>query len=618
MEKQASEEAPPNSYVDPSSQKDEHYYRPLLLAAYYGDWDTAMRFFEKDPDAKTAILTPNSQTVLHIASMTANDHFVERLVRLLTPISLAMGDSPRSRTALHYAAMGERIRMIKVLVGKNFTLTQLPDKDGNTPLDLLSHSAPKNPEVLWFLANATNNDPPGQPFTSPSAAILISNLVDNGFQDVTLHLVKRYPNLLSIKTEDDETVVSILARDPSNFLSGSGLNAIERLICKWITLDLDTRLRCGTDSSVAGRIGDLFWGVAENFGLRKIRDAKLRHDCSCELVRRTCESISHWEISEVLKFFQEDDTIIEATNKGAVELIEICLQYYPELIWSTRDGTDVLSSSITYRQERVFRLFSSQTALHKRAFLYKLPKEGKEEEKEKRRYLLPEVAKLSPNFKSLSVSGSAFHLQSEVQWFKAVEEFVDSRDTTLLTKNKTPWVDFKVANEELRKNGEQWMKDTSNSCMLVAALIATVVFAGAFTVPGGNMEIGTPVLLGQKSFMTFAIANALALFSSVTAILMFLSILTSRYDPIDFLKSLPQKFIIGLTCLFLSLAFMLASFGTALSILMDDRFRWIVIPIVLLSSIPIVLFITLQLPLFWAMVKSTYRPKIFHGKRFWN
>ncbi|KAI4377045.1 hypothetical protein MLD38_014736 [Melastoma candidum] len=138
------------------------------------------------------------------------------------------------------------------------------------------------------------------------------------------------------------------------------------------------------------------------------------------------------------------------------------------------------------------------------------------------------------------------------------EQFVDHRDTTILQDNKKPWVIFKVSHNDLRKNGEQWMKDTLNSCMLVTTLIATVVFTATFTVPGGNVDgVGISMFLNRGSFMVFAVSTTLALFSSVTAILMLLAILTSRYDPIDFLKSRPQKVNIGLASLFLSLALMM-------------------------------------------------------------
>ncbi|KAK9217387.1 hypothetical protein WN943_006014 [Citrus x changshan-huyou] len=39
------------------------------------------------------------------------------------------------------------------------------------------------------------------------------------------------------------------------------------------------------------------------------------------------------------------------------------------------------------------------------------------------------------------------------------------------------------------------MKDTSNPCMVVTALIATIMFAAAYTVPGGNNESGIPIFL---------------------------------------------------------------------------------------------------------------------------
>jgi hypothetical protein len=45
-----------------------------------------------------------------------------------------------------------------------------------------------------------------------------------------------------------------------------------------------------------------------------------------------------------------------------------------------------------------------------------------------------------------------------------------------------------MTHKDLQKDGEKWMKDTANYCMLVATLIATVIFAIAFTVPGGNNQ----------------------------------------------------------------------------------------------------------------------------------
>lgn len=171
---------------------------------------------------------------------------------------------------------------------------------------------------------------------------------------------------------------------------------------------------------------------------------------------------------------------------------------------------------------------------------------------------------------------------------------------------------FRKEHKELAEQGEKWMKDTANSCMLVSTLIATVLFAAAFTVPGGNInDKGVPIFLHMDSFIVFAISDALGLFSSLTSLLMFLAILTARFMMEDFLKSLPMKLIIGLGTLFVAIAAMIIAFGAALTIVLEERWRWISVPITLLASFPVVMFIILQLPLFIQMVKATYGLSIF-------
>uniref|UniRef100_A0A2N9GM84 PGG domain-containing protein n=1 Tax=Fagus sylvatica TaxID=28930 RepID=A0A2N9GM84_FAGSY len=67
------------------------------------------------------------------------------------------------------------------------------------------------------------------------------------------------------------------------------------------------------------------------------------------------------------------------------------------------------------------------------------------------------------------------------------------------------------------KAGSQWLTSTSQSCSVVAALIATVAFASSTTVPGGiKQDSGTPTLENQPAFNVFAISSLVALCFSVT------------------------------------------------------------------------------------------------------
>ena len=174
------------------------------------------------------------------------------------------------------------------------------------------------------------------------------------------------------------------------------------------------------------------------------------------------------------------------------------------------------------------------------------------------------------------------------------------------SSNQTPREVFTQEHKDLVKEGEKWMKETASSCSVVAALIITVVFAAAFTVPGGSDSRGIPNLLHEKSFMIFAISDMLALFSSITSVLMFLGILTSRYAEEDFLVSLPRKLIIGLVTLFFSIASMMVAFGATVHISLSHKWNSVIIPIALVGCVPITLFALLQFPLLLDMYSSTY------------
>ncbi|CAL5363366.1 unnamed protein product [Camellia sinensis] len=206
---------------------------------------------------------------------------------------------------------------------------------------------------------------------------------------------------------------------------------------------------------------------------------------------------------------------------------------------------------------------------------------------------------------SLSVS-AALQMQRELQWFKEVEKLVlpgdkEERNTNGMTPAKV----FTDTHQELVKEGERWMKGTATSCTIVAALIVTVVFAAAITVPGGNNNNdGHPYFSKHKAFLIFGIFDALALFSSITSVLMFLSILTARYAEEDFLYALPKRLIIGLVMLFVSLLSMMIAFGATLYLMFGDNKVWILVPVVA----------ALQFPLLVVMIKSISSSATF-GKR---
>ncbi|KAI3950172.1 hypothetical protein MKW92_044486 [Papaver armeniacum] len=308
---------------------------------------------------------------------------------------------------------------------------------------------------------------------------------------------------------------------------------------------------------------------------------------------------------EVSAFFEASDVMKTAIKQGTIELVEECIKTFPYLMRCDMEGQSMLQMAIAKRNEMIVDLICEASEDGIIDLVSTDDIEGNT--------VLHYAAKLAPSDHLNSISGAYLQMQRELQWFKGVEnmmleKFKHKRNA----EGDTAHHIFAEEHRELMEKGEKLLKDTSGSCMVVAALIATVAFAAAFTAPGGNIsdndsiKNGTPVFLDKNSFIVFAIADATALFSSVTSVLMFLAIYTSRYAEVDFPMSLPRKLIVGLVTLFISMATILVAFGASLYIVLGERFSWAAIPIAIFSCVPLILFASLQLPLFFEMVRFTY------------
>ncbi|XP_073107264.1 uncharacterized protein [Elaeis guineensis] len=128
-------------------------------------------------------------------------------------------------------------------------------------------------------------------------------------------------------------------------------------------------------------------------------------------------------------------------------------------------------------------------------------------------------------------------------------------------KRETAQDIFSKTHKKLIKDARKWLISTSQSCSVVAALIATVGYTSATTVPGGyDGKSGFPVVESQPPFQVFAKSSFIALCFSVTSLILFLAILTSRFHESHFKKRLPLMLISGMLALFASIIANLVSF----------------------------------------------------------
>ncbi|KAI3758133.1 hypothetical protein L6452_05683 [Arctium lappa] len=320
-----------------------------------------------------------------------------------------------------------------------------------------------------------------------------------------------------------------------------------------------------------------------------------------------------------------------AVENDIPEAIDVIIRYIPQATWikSSKDY-NLSQNAIMNRSENVYKFLVEKVANNHilRTCTYKeddstIGRPGypfqKKKKKEDHSTLLHLVGKLAPIHKLNVVPGAALQMQREFQWFKEVEKFVfPSYKEKLNHKQETPMTVFIKTHEELRKDGEEWMKKTADSYTITAALIITIAFAAAITVPGGNSgDTGKAIFERQASFIVFVVSDAISLFTSSNSLLLFLSVLTARYREEDFLKTLPTRLILGLVMLFMSMTSMIVAFSATLYLLFGQENTWILIPIAVLTCLPIASFITLQFPLLTELIRSTYGRGIFpkHPRR---
>ncbi|KAI3908796.1 hypothetical protein MKW98_029346, partial [Papaver atlanticum] len=606
----------------------------LYYAIKDDDLEKTSEYLLSNPEAIKEGIAQDASTALHMALYwNKSTVLVEEIVKLMTPEILEYKTNNEADTALHLSAFRGNTEAVVLLVDKNPRLTQIRNKDRYTPLEVaLCFVTAGQTEIVVYLYSVTRDVEPS-PFSGHDGARLLCTAIEADFFDMALCIVKRFPGLITEKSIEHKMCgLELLVRKPLAFPSGTKLTWWQNHVYSLIQVNMNTtytqldktediQAEAGSEASSTSGKGILMPCLTRVPRIINLYNKKLMHKQATALLVQMFEGIgknAHTLQAEEVKFFQNNPDIIKVAIKhGIIEVIVEILKQFSSLIWEDISDQSMIEMAIADRNATMVSLIcdSGDAVEDKISLVTTTDKDDNT--------ILHHAAKIAPSAILNSISGVALQIQRELQWFKGIESMLPENDK--IKRNKKGYTAQTIFTEEhskLLKEGEDWMKDTSGSCMIVAALIATVAFAAAFTVPGGNIsdndssKNGTPVFLGNASFTVFAVADAFALFSSITAVLMFLAIYTSRFGEMDFLKSLPQKLIIGLMALFISMAAILVAFCASLFIVVGYRFPRSLILIALFGCVPVALFACLQLPLFYEMVRSTYWGSLFQKHKY--
>nr|XP_043636745.1 uncharacterized protein LOC122607771 isoform X2 [Erigeron canadensis] len=610
-------------------------YIPLHRAIIRGDWDKAQEFFNNDRAALTAKVNTEGDSPLHLAITTCqNIQFVENLLMEINPASLpSLVSYNQGVSVLHCAAIVGNTKAAKMLVEKNPCLLFVVDELGYLPILRAIHNNHKI-TVLYLLEackiyiDLSQIDGYQNPFEGEHGSWILGGLINLGYHDIAYELINEYSDL-AIPEDVTDTPLMCIVNQRDLYYSATRYNSYQRFVYSHLPTgnnivdnadnmisDIEnpetyntkfvTKCKRSYFNTVIQMIYVNIWKAALLHvpHIKRLEEDKLKHNKGMMILERICEEIA--KINNVAEIYNH---ICGAFNIAVLndtpEAVETIVRFFPQAIY-TRNEDQLLSQVVARRRcEMVYNYLEDQVNGSNDLLRIAYDKTDNN--------ILHLAGLLAPIEKLNVVSGAALQMQKEVQWFKKIEKFVVPSSKEKRNQNgDTPIMVFREEHKQLRKEGEEWMKKTSDSYTITAALIITIVFAAAITIPGGNNgNTGKPIFETKASFIIFAVSDAISLFTSTTSLLLFLSILTARYHEDDFLYKLPKRLIFGLVMLFLSVTSMMVAFSATLYIMFGQGKEWILIPIAALACLPIATYVILQLPLLVELISSTYGREIY-------
>ncbi|XP_059436360.1 ankyrin repeat-containing protein ITN1-like [Corylus avellana] len=354
-------------------------------------------------------------------------------------------------TALHFAAQSGIVRIAEQLVKINNKPLLIDDCDERTPLQYAVELG-RHRNMVSYLFSVT----PLKQLTAHQRSELLLYAVSSDFYDIALKILEMDPNIANADSECGPTALSMLAKKTFAIGSTSQLSFWKSRLNSW------------------------FKGICNKASMKT-----LAHQLVEDLWKMLGVPDKQFS-SNLLRYHMT--LIFEAAKVGNVEFLIILTRSYPDLLWQKDEKNMTLFNiAIIYRQESVFNLIY-EIGTNKDTIGSFLTSETNEN-------MLHLAGRLPSSDRLSIVSGAALQMQRELLWFKEIEKIVPPSYLNQENSNgQTPKEIFIEAHTDLQKDGETWMKDTSNYSMLVATLITTVIFAAAFTVPGGNNQETVVVL----------------------------------------------------------------------------------------------------------------------------
>ncbi|XP_059438994.1 uncharacterized protein LOC132171636 [Corylus avellana] len=473
-------------------------FEPLRTAINNGNWDAANDFLSHNEDAKSATITDRGSTVLHVAVFAGNREIVENLVELLSEEELEIKDDEGFTALARAAVQQNNTGMLDCMLRKNNNLLDIRDNSNRIPL--IAALEYGNIELARYLYPAPLNY--NQRLSDIDASTVLTQFILLNDFDLALRFLQHCPRAAVVPNKYDSSPLAALASKSSAFPSRTPLSRLEKEIYDSISIPPaqfpnEIRIDIPNPREHQGdQLSIIKLGIKTYTNLLEL---KKLHQQALQLLPKMWSQVKQMNGDYV------NGVILQAIKGGNFEFIDQILEVDHHLLYTTDTmGRNILFYAVLYRQAKIFRHILQKISKldAKNSIMNARDKSSNT--------ILHMAAMLESSTKSDRLKGKVLKIKCEFEWFKVI-----SLDLIFLMclhlyafdcfkeveRICLPWIkeirnDTKMTARELfthnhkdmMKEGEIWMKGTATSSTVIGALIITIMFTAAITVPGGNNQ----------------------------------------------------------------------------------------------------------------------------------
>nr|XP_023873284.1 uncharacterized protein LOC111985867 [Quercus suber] len=604
--------------------------RRLFKSAVNGDWEDVLVQCEGQNWAFDVKVTKSDDTIFHLAAYNKREDIFERLLKLLPrgtdhehiAMSALEKANMEGNTPLHIAASVGSKKMCRSIVERSRSsraLLSVLNNKGETPF--FSAALHGHKDAFLYLASICNRVEGYFYSQRNDGDTILHCAISAEHYELSIIILDEYEHLVNVVNKDGNTPLHLLARKPSAFKSGSDLRWYEKIIYHY---DVEKVIKD------ADRV-DLEREQANHGGRPSLNEAqsKLPHiyKACFEFVklvskavlsifvfssicykkrkppRREADTENPQEEPEKKKEFlfqsnaKSDATpILIAAKNGISEMVKKTLKRDPMAMYDVDEKKkNIVLLSVEHKQPHVYELLLTleKENIIKKSIFYEVDDEGNN---------ALHLAAMKAEF-DWPVPGGASQMQWEIRWYEYIQRSMPRRFPFLCNKkDQTPEVVFTENHVSVVTQGRDWLSSTSEACSVVAGLFVSITFSTATSVPDDvkdNKHVKASKIFAASSFLSF--------YTSLIAVVMFLSILTSGCKERDFRRALPWKLLLGLIAFYMSIASTLVSFTTGHFFIFRAQLKFVSSTSYIVTYLLVTVSSMAVFPLFFHLMWATFK-----------